>query len=260
MNAELTVIGASATAPTYLGPASGYLLTTPRGSILIDCGSGVIGGLAKDRRLDEVDALLVSHSHADHSADLPVLAYRRSFPQVLPSLPLYAPEDLVSRLPKLDDVYGIPTLDTMKTPLGSRFEMKVREPGEGFEVVGHRVQTILADHPVPTMSIKFPDYGFVYTADTGLTDELVEFSRGASLLLAECTYRAADNIDVTGHGHLDGHTVGQLAREAGVKHLAVTHVADPDHIPDIEAEVREVFDGKVTMCAPGDRFPLGSFS
>ena len=59
MKAELTVIGASATAPTHLGPASGYLLTTPTGSILIDCGPGVIGGLAKDRRLSDVNALLV---------------------------------------------------------------------------------------------------------------------------------------------------------------------------------------------------------
>lgn len=260
MNAQLTVIGASACAPTALGAASGYLLefdgSERREGILIDCGPGVIATLAKSGALDRVTALLVSHSHADHCADLTVLAYRRSFPEVLSPIPLIAPEDLTSRLPALDEVFGIPSLDTMRSPLESRFDTVIKEPGETFELAGLQVETIRADHPVPTMSIKFPELGFVYTADTAYTDELEKFATGSRLLLAECTYRGADNIDVTGHGHLDGNTVALLGKNTQTEHLAVTHLADPAQSGDIEAEVKAQFDGQVTMVAPGMTFDL----
>lgn len=254
MNATLTVIGASACAPTSLGPASGYLLEHPGGGLLIDCGPGVVARLAAEGMLDRVTAVLASHSHADHCADLPVLAYRRSFPAVLPALPLYAPTDFPEKLDGLDTVFGIPSLETMRTPLRSQFDLTLVEPGEALEIDGLRVETIRADHPVPTASMRFPELGLVYTADTGYTDQLVELCRGASLLLAEATYRAADGIDVTGHGHLDGHTVGDLAAAAQVRHLAVTHLADPTHRGDIEAEARTRYRGELTMAQPGTVF------
>ncbi len=260
MTAKLTIIGASACAPTALGAASGYLLEVTSGErregILIDCGPGVIATLAKNQMLDRVTALLVSHSHADHCADLTVLAYRRSFPEVLPPIPLIAPEDLTKRLPSLDEVFGIPSLETMKTPLSTQFDIQVRNPGESFDVAGLRVETIVADHPVPTMSIKFPELGFVYTADTAYTEELEKFASDSKFLLAECTYRAADKVDVSGHGHLDGHTVAELASQAAAQHLLVTHLADPEHSDDIYKEVQTIFPGKVTMVAPGMEFEL----
>lgn len=258
--AKLTVIGASACAPTELGAASGYLLEveTSEGKegILIDCGPGVIATLAKEEMLDRVTALLVSHSHADHCADLTVLAYRRSFPEVLPQIPLIAPEDLTGRLPKLDEVFGIPSLDTMRTPLESQFDIQIRNPGENFELAGLQVETITADHPVPTMSIKFPELGFVYTADTAYTDDLEKFAQGADFLLAECTYRAADKVDVSGHGHLDGHTVAKLGHNTGTAHLAVTHLADPAQTDEIAEEIRTIHSGGFTMVAPGMEFKL----
>lgn len=256
MTATLTVIGASACAPTPLGAASGYLLEADGAGLLIDCGPGVVATLAKSGMLDRVTALLVSHSHADHCADLTVLAYRRSFPEVLPTIPLYAPEDLTNRLSTLDEVFGIPSLETMRTPLGSRFDQQVREPGESFEIAGFAVETIMADHPVPTMSIRFPELGFVYTADTGYTPELVDFARDARLLLTECTYRGADEVDVSGHGHLDGYSVAKLGQATGTGHLAITHLADPAHAPDIEAEVRQAFSGELTLVEPGTVFEL----
>ncbi|MDR8019684.1 MBL fold metallo-hydrolase [Nesterenkonia aerolata] len=256
MTATLTVLGASACAPTPLGPASGYLLEHSGGGLLIDCGPGVVARLAAEGLLDRVTAVLASHSHADHCADLTVLAYRRSFPTVQRALPLYAPTDFPGKLDGLDEVFGIPSLSTMRTPLRSQFDLIQVEPGQSLQIDGLSVETIRADHPVPTLSMRFPDLGFVYTADTGYTEELVELSREARLLLAEATYRAADGIDVTGHGHLDGHTVGDLGAAAEVRHLAVTHLADPAQTADIEAEARTRFGGELTMVKPGMTFEL----
>lgn len=258
MTAKLTILGSSACAPTSLGPAAGYLLEHPDGGLLIDCGPGVVGQLTSMGLLDRVTAVLVSHSHADHSADLTALAYRKSFPNVEPALPLFAPPDFPDKLQGLNEVYGIPTLPTMKEPLTGQFALRVVEPGEHVDIDGLAVETILADHPVPTLSIRIPRYGLVYTADTGYTTALEQLSSGAHLLLAEATYRAADEVDVSNHGHLDGHTVAELAAAAQVKHLLITHLAEPAHMDDVAAEAATRFSGRITMAAPRQEFELGA--
>src|SRR5690606_3419699 len=121
-----------------------------------------------------------------------------------------------------------------------------------------RVETLRAFHPVPCISIRFPQLGFVYTADTGLTDELIEFSTGAGLLLAEATYPTEEGRDFTAHGHMGGAEAGRLAHEAGVKHLVVTHLSDINQADETEKYVRERFAGRVTFAAPGQRYDLPS--
>ncbi|MGH8879040.1 MAG: MBL fold metallo-hydrolase, partial [Stackebrandtia sp.] len=136
------------------------------------------------------------------------------------------------------------------------FPLTEVEPGESFEVGGIQVDTLLAFHPVPCMSIRLPQLGFVYTADTGLTDELVEFSRGAKLLLAEATYPTEEGRDFSRHGHMGGFEAGKLAHEAGVEQLVVTHLSDIDQADETEGHVRKQFDGTVCFAAPGQRYAL----
>lgn len=145
----------------------------------------------------------------------------------------------------------------MRSPVESRLPLTVVNPGESVTVDGLLIETIPALHPVPTLTIRVPELGFVYTADTGFTDELVQLSQGAKLLLAEATYRAADGVDVSGHGHLDGHSVADLAAQAEVEHLVITHLADPDHMEDIHAEAATRFEGRITMAKPTKTFDLG---
>lgn len=254
MSARLTVLGASACAPTSLGAAAGYLVEHDGGALLVDCGPGVVARLALTGLLDRVTGVIISHEHADHSADLTALAYRRAFPVHLPALPLYAPTGFRRRLVGLDAVYGIPTLPELAHPLTGGFALTEVVPGERVAIRGLDVATIAADHPVPTVAMRIG--GLAYTADTGLSDALVEHCRGADVLLAEATYRDAAGIDVSAHGHLTGRTVGELAARAGVGRLVITHLADPDDGPAILAEARREYDGPVELAYPGLEVPL----
>lgn len=257
MSARLTVLGASACAPTSLGAAVGYLLEHDDAATLVDCGPGVVAAMASRGVLGSLTGVVISHEHADHSADLVALGYRRGFPERLPALPLWAPTGFRRKLEGLDAVYGIPTLPELAHPFTGGYALTEVEPGEAVVVDGTRVATTRAVHPVPTLTMRFEDLGLAYTADTGMSEALVEACRGVDVLLAEATYRDAAGIDVSEHGHLTGRTVGELAVEAGVGRLVITHLADPEDGPEIVAEARRAFGGPVELAVPGMVVGLG---
>ena len=65
---QLTVLGSNGTYPTPGRPASGYLVDTVSGRILLDCGPGVFAAML-DREIFP-DAIVLSHGHGDHCLDL----------------------------------------------------------------------------------------------------------------------------------------------------------------------------------------------
>ncbi|MGH8879374.1 MAG: MBL fold metallo-hydrolase, partial [Stackebrandtia sp.] len=98
--------------------------------------------------------------------------------------------------------------------------------------------------------------GFVYTADTGLTDELIEFSAGAKVLLAEATYPTEEGRDFSAHGHMGGAEAGRLAHEAEVEQLVVTHLSDFTQAGETEGFVRKQYGGTVSFAEPGNEYSL----
>lgn len=155
--AELRIIGCRAGSPGPNGPASGYLLDVGDTRVLIDCGPGVLTGLTTRGLAADIDAVVISHRHADHSADLTPFGYHRSFPEILPPLPLYGPVGITDYIGSLDNVHGIATIPEMATPVASQFDIHEVEPGDSFTVAGLRVDTVAASHPVPTLSLAFPE-------------------------------------------------------------------------------------------------------
>jgi len=252
----LTIIGSRAGSPGPEGPASGYHLATEYGRVLMDCGPGVLAGLTRERLHTDLDAVLVSHQHADHSADLAPLGYHRAFPVVRPPIPLLAPKGIEEYLAALDAVHGIPTLAELKTPIATQLPFTAIEPGRQYAVGDLLVDTLEAKHPVPTLSFRFPQLGLVYTADTALTDELIEFSRGARLLLAEATYVTPEGRNFDEHGHMSGIEAGRLAAEAAVEHLVLTHFSDFADADQTREYAHAQYDGPISLAQPGQRYRL----
>jgi len=255
---ELEVIGCRAGSPGVCGPASGYLLNVQGLSVLIDCGPGVVAALAKDDRVADLDAVIVSHAHADHCSDLTALAYHRSFPRRLPPIPLFAPPELRPVLELMDRAFGIPSLEELRTPIATTTALHPLLPQAEQEILGLRVATFTMHHPIQTFALRFPSIGFTYTADGALSDALVEFASGSELLLAEATYLNSEGRDLGGHGHMTAEGAGELARRAGVQHLMVTHFADCAERDAIRARAESTFEGSVTAASPGVTFALSA--
>lgn len=253
---EFIVLGCRAGSPGEGAAASGYLIRHAGKAILLDCGPGVVLELTQRGWADDVDAVIITHTHADHCADLVALAYRRLFPSVRSPLPLWGPPTVGDVLRQLDAVFGIPTLPMLAKPLSQAFDFRPVVPGELFSVAGLTAAAMATLHPTLTLAIRFPQLDLVYTADGALSDALVDFARSASLLVAECTYVVAHGHNPDEHGHMSAAQAGQLAARAGASQLLLTHFSNCGEAPLSARIAAERFAGEVLTARPGMRVAI----
>ena len=214
---RLTVIGCSGSAPGPASPASAYLVEHEGYTVLLDLGNGAFGSLLALAGAACVDAVYLSHLHADHCLDVApfIVWHRYSGQSDRVPLPLYAPMGADRRLAtaydpdggSIDDVFDV-------VPVG---------PGR-WTLGPFRVTTARTAHPVECHAVRLEAGGrsLVYTGDTGPCDAVTELSRGADVLLAEAAH--PDVPDLPPDLHLTGRQAGETAAAAGVGRLLVTHV------------------------------------
>jgi len=251
MSDVLRIIGCRAGSPVQGSPASGYLLRTSKGNILIDCGSGVLVNML-DRDFDNLIGVVVTHCHADHCLDLMALAYRQVFPVLSRKLPLYGPPSLLHIIQSYDKLFGIPSLPTMGKPITTAFDFHPVVPGEQFTVGGFwSFDTLRMIHPVETMAIRSIEFSFVFTADGAYTQALQDFCTGSRFILSEATYPDEVGHNILEHGHMAASQCAALAQKAGARLLVVTHLSDPaDNAVTMETIGRS-FTGEARLAQPG---------
>ncbi|WP_167137816.1 MBL fold metallo-hydrolase [Diaminobutyricimonas sp. TR449] len=263
MKLSVEILGSNATAPTAAGPASGYVLHLPEGLVLVDAGPGVMAELVARHDLADLRAIVVTHLHADHSLDLMALAYRWTFPVRLAKIPLYLPAEDLHRLRAFDQVFGIASLPGMGSPINEAFEVRgltldgSHEPG--LEQFGLGLRAFRAHHPVPAACLRFSTLDaapaiVAFSGDTGRSPDLIDAARDADLFVCEATYLEADEAALDGHGHLTGAMAGAVAREAGVRHLVLSHFATDDMRSSVGEQAKTTFDGRVSVASRGAFF------
>src|SRR5690242_16833002 len=158
---RLTVLGGVGAFPSAGGACSGYLLEHDGFRVLIDPGYAVLPKLLTMMAAEDLDAVLVSHGHPDHCADLNPLLRARAMTDDTPppALPVYAPPGAVDRVLAMDN-------PRMMEPA---CEPHPFEPGAEFEVGPFRVRTWSLPHFVPNAGMRLAAGGRVlaYTGDTG---------------------------------------------------------------------------------------------
>ena len=214
---RLTVVGCSGSAPGPTSPASCYLVEHDGFRLLLDLGNGSFGPLQAHADPASIDAVFLSHLHADHCLDVApfVVWHRYSGRSSRNRVPLYAPVAAERRLALAYDPDGDGLTDVFDfVPVG---------PGS-FALGPFEVTLARTAHPVECYAIRLEVDGrsLVYTADTGPSEGVVELARGADVLLAEAAHPPGPGLP---KGlHLTGREAGQHAADAGVGRLLLTHV------------------------------------
>jgi ribonuclease BN (tRNA processing enzyme) len=243
---RLTILGSNGTYATPGHPTSGYLLQHEGTTVWMDTGSGTFAALQRVIDFNTLDALIISHVHADHCID--VLGFYHAVkygarPRV--GIPTYAPPGLAERLKGF--------LGDPDHPLSETLDFRVQDDGGHASVGGMKLNFATTDHPVPTLGVRAEAANgriLAYSADTGSQGEWSRIVTGADLFLCEATYQGPADQKPWSH-HLTAGEAGQIAREAGAEVLMLTHiwpVIDPERSVQ-EAEL--TFGKPVRLAVPG---------
>lgn len=259
---ELILLGTGCPAPhpERYGPAQVIRLGAT--ALLIDCGSGVTQRLAQAGISGrELDAVLLTHLHSDHIVDLFQLTISswhqgRDRPQRVfgpAGTRRYVEGLLALWRPELEQ-----RIAHERRPSTAALEVEVTEiaGGERLRFGALEVVVVEVDHKPVERAFGFVATGggirLAISGDTRRCAALIEAARGADLLLhevfvhramkAEEGVRSAETIEQVASYHTLSSEVGKIAREAGVKALALTHFVPPGcDRPALFAEVAADF-------------------
>ncbi|GEN83183.1 putative metallo-hydrolase YhfI [Sporosarcina luteola] len=227
--------------PKANGATSSFLIEQDGFHCLVDCGSGVLASLQNYIPLEKLDAVVISHYHADHIADVGSLQYSRLINYYLgnptPPLPIYGhnrDEVKFAELSYKEQTVGIPIEKSDVVRIGP-FEVTFCE----------------TTHPVYCLAMKFTAEGrsVTLTADTEWRDELVGFADGTDLLISEANLYE-EHLGKS-PGHMAGSEAGKLAQMAGTKKLLLTHLPLHGDPANILAAAKGVYNGYAELAMVG---------
>jgi ribonuclease BN (tRNA processing enzyme) len=258
---RLTVLGSSPSWQDAGGACSGYLLQDAGTNVLIDCGSGVFAKLRERVDYVDVDAVVVSHLHADHFFDLVPYAHALTYAPRQQPVPvdrwpgtddparpqLHAPQRAQETFRALCRTFGAEPL------IENAFHLNVYAPDDELELGPLRVRFQEVPHYTETfaMCLSSTEGGgrIVYGADCSPTHALDDFGAGADLMILEATLPRPERTGV--RGHLTPAEAGELARAAGARRLALTHISDELDVVRACQEAEATFGGPVEHAAAG---------
>lgn len=231
---RLTIVGSAGSVPGPGSAASCYLVEAEAAgrtwSLVLDLGSGAIGPLQSFTNPARVDAVLISHGHPDHCADLGALSVLRRYGPDrdlgLPRIALFGPPGIDRRVLEVSgDTGPDPTYDDLAI-----FDFTALQHGARVSLGPFDITAARAFHPVPALAYRIegpsPYRGrasIVFTGDTDRCAEVDALVRGCDLLLGEAGW--AHRWENPPGIHMNGDELGRLAAASGAAQTVVTHIA-----------------------------------
>jgi ribonuclease BN (tRNA processing enzyme) len=240
---RLTVLGGCGAWPEAGQACSGYLVEHDGFRLVVDLGYATFPRLLEYVAAAEIDAVLISHGHPDHCADLSPLLRARTLPDD-PVAPL-----AVHALPgALDAVLAL----DRPAMTSEAIDLRVITPDEPLQVGPFGVATRLLPHWLPNIGVRVEADGsaFAYTGDSGSVPQIAELARDAELLLAEATY--LDQVPPDSARYLSSaRAAGSWAAQADVGRLCLTHLWPGSDHDTAAALARESYTGDVSVATAG---------
>lgn len=239
----LTVLGTCGAWPEAGRAASGFLLEADGFRLVMDLGYATLPRLLGRCTASELDAVVITHEHPDHCADLSALCRVLRFGEERKTrVPLYCPAGVLERVQAMEPTEDLREVFTPHFLPGS------------YEVGPFRMDGRLLPHHVPHAGVRLTasDLVLSYSGDAGPGRELGGLAAGAHLLVAGATLQgtAADPYV------LSASQAGQWAARGGVERLLLTHFWPGAERRRSVAEAAVAFNGKVLAAGEEMVLPL----
>lgn len=261
---RITVLGKSPAWQDADGACSGYLIEVGETRLLLDCGNGVFSKLRRFCDYVQVDAVVISHLHADHFLDLVPFAYALTYAPRQQPVPvarwqgtdnparplLYAPHGARETFRRVVGAWGNDDL------IENAFELSEYAPGDELQIGGARIRLSPVPHYLPTCAVEVSNGTgrFTYGADCSPSEELIAFAGGTDLLMVEATLPRPERTGV--RGHLTPAEAGEHGRRAGARCLVLTHISDELDCLWALAEAERAYGGPVAIASEGDTYVI----
>ena len=265
---KLTIIGCTGSMSGPDSAASSYLVQAdgadPDGevrtwSVVLDLGPGAMGQMLRYLDPIDLDAILISHCHADHIVDLVGMhVFRRWNPTgALGPVLTLGPGELRGRLNGVDGT-------SPEETYASEFSFRTAVVGQAVQVGPLKIMPYEALHPVEAYGYRIEAPGqdgrgsvsLAFTGDTDLCDGVEAMADGVDSLLLEAAF--LEGRDTYRGMHLTGRRAGELAagtsgeggrRPAGS--LVLTHIQPWTDPADTLKEAAEVYSGPLEAATAG---------
>ncbi|MFC4322288.1 MBL fold metallo-hydrolase [Litchfieldia salsa] len=238
---KVTVVGYWGGYPGVNEATSGYLFEHEGFRLLVDCGSGVLAQLQNYIEISELDAVIISHYHHDHIADIGPLQYARLISNYLNkssnNLPIYGHEEDLVAFSKL----------TYKNITSSEAYI----PEQVLHIGPFAITFMKTKHPAIcyAMRIVAGEHTIVFTGDSSYVEGFIPFSVNADLLICECNlYGDQEGAEM---GHMNSIEAGKIAEEAKVKNLLLTHLPHYGNHEILQHEAASIFNGNLFLARQG---------
>ncbi|MET7533633.1 ribonuclease Z [Streptomyces goshikiensis] len=293
---EFVVLGTASQVPTRHRNHNGYLLRWDGEGILFDPGEGTQRQMLRAGvAAHDINRICVTHFHGDHSLGLAGVIQRINLDQVPHPVTAHYPASGQKFFDRLR--YATAYRETVRLreePVagdgtlarGSSYTLEARRLSHPVESFGYRISEPDGRRMVPELlarhGIKGPDVGriqregrldgvgldevsehkpgqsFAFVMDTRLCPGVDELARGCDMLVIESTFLDEDERLATDHGHLTAGQAARTARDAGVRHLVLTHFSQRYSDPGaFERQARAAgFEGELTIAEDLVRVPL----
>ena len=262
---EVTFLGTGSAMPPRDRGNTTFTVRTENLLFLADAGPSVFGDLQRAGiEPSQIDAIFLSHGHADHILGFPQLALLQQFVKKIPPVRIYctaAVREAVCTVTKLtfpEAADRLAKFDWIELAEGPR---QSRDLTDEIQLT---TELVFGPPymPVQGLRLDFFDKGvsLAFSADTAPSDKLASLATGCDLLIHEASFSATlqPNVSPEMYFHSDARQAGQIAARAGVKRLALVHLSrlHGNHRRVLTAEAAESFKGLILVPDDGDVIQL----
>ncbi len=255
--ATLTILGSGTGIPSAERGSPGHLVDGDGTLILMDSGPGVLRALCRaGRAIHELDFILYTHFHPDHTLDFLALCFALRNPDLKqPERPIrvYAPRGFLRLQQQLRTGYGH-WIEPPETALEIR-ELPV-ERSEMELTPSLHLRFLPMNHTPTSLGYRIESasgWSVAYTGDTDDCGELEELAHNADVFLTECSFPD----ELKKEGHLTPSLAGAAARRGGARRLVLTHFYPPCEGQDLAGQCGKEYIGPVTQAVDFTAVELG---